>query len=303
MIRLSFIGLLLITWQASIAQKTFKAKGQAQVKVETDISMDQTKAMAKDLAIINAIEGVLGTYVEQETDIALRDGDMSFKIRGNTKVRGDWLKTDKETYTEDPVEVKNPNGRGTLTELYVTCKINGLVREIIKPKLAFKSVALNCPQPECRTATYYNNESFYLNFNSPSNGYLSVYIVESDVVYRLLPYSSMTDPYFDAIQVQADKDYIFFSASDNHDYFADFPPSLVDEIEMSTDHDKEDLELYVVFSIDPFSKPILQEGIVLQSGSLPKSLSKVQFDEWITNNRIYNPSFNYNILSLQIVRN
>ena len=192
------------------AQKKFNAQGSAQVKIENNMSKDMATSKAKNLAIINAIESVLGTYVEQETNINIEDGETNFQIIGNTKVKGEWIKTTKETYSENLTESKNAKGKGTTTDTWITCEIKGNVRELTKPKLAFEATSLNCPESICRTTTFYNDESFYLNFISPSSGYLSIYLEEDDIVYRLLPYSGMDNSYNDAIKVTADKSYIFF---------------------------------------------------------------------------------------------
>lgn len=282
------------------AQKKFNTKGKAQVKIEDTWSKEETREKVRQLAKINAIEQVFGTYVEQETNIDIEDGNISFKILGTTRVKGEWLKTKNESFNEDLREVKSK--AGVTMEIWITCKIEGVVREIVKPKLAFISEALNCRQPACRTSRYIDGEPFYLRFKSPSNGFLSVYIVEGDMVYRLLPYHEMVAPYVDAVPVQYDKEYVFFAQSEKHDYFDGFPYSRIDEIEMETDVDREYLQLYVVFSNEKFSKPILNQGKVIHEGSLPKSLSSTKFEEWIVQNRIYNVGFNYRILNLEIVK-
>lgn len=296
----SLLSLLILTSTYSLAQKKFNAKGEAQVKVEDKRSKAETKEKVLQLAKINAIENVLGTYVEQETNIDLEDGEFSFKILGTTRVKGEWLKTKSQKFSEDLKEVKTKFGKST--EIWITCKIEGVVREIVTPKLAFITNALNCPQPECRTTRFLDGESFYLYFKTPSDGYLSVYIVEEDVVYRMLPYQEMAAPYIDAVPVQFDKNYIFFAQSKEHNYFSDFHYSKIDEIGMETNVEKEYLKLYIVFSKEKFSKPILKDGIVINDGSLPKSLSAKKFDEWIVQNWIYNAAFNYEILNLEIVK-
>ena len=85
------------------SQKKFKTKGTAQVKMEGDLSKEGTRSKAKQLATVNAIENVLGTYVEQETNIDIEEGETSFKIIGNSKVKGEWIKTDKLGFKEDLV--------------------------------------------------------------------------------------------------------------------------------------------------------------------------------------------------------
>lgn len=299
-IHYTIFSLILFLSINTYAQKKFSTKGEAQMKVEDTWSKEETKEKVRHLAKINAIERVFGTYVEQETNINIEDGDIRFKIVGNTRVKGEWLKTKNESFREDPRQIR-AEGK-TITEIWITCKIEGTVREIVKPKLTFIANALNCPQAECRTAKYLDGESFYLHFKSASNGFLSLYIVEGDQVYRLLPYQEMVTPYVDAVPVQYDKEYVFFAQTSTHDYFDDFPYSRIDEIVIETALDREYLQLYVVFSREKFSKPMLNKGKVIANGSLPKSLSTKKFEEWITKNRIYNAGFNYRKLNLEIVK-
>ena len=294
------ILILGLTTGQAFSQKKFNTKGEAQVRIESNMSKEDARNKARELAKVNAIENVLGTFVEQETTIDVSEGETSFKIIGNNKVKGEWIKTKDEDFQEDNRNVKGEFGNET--EIWITCKISGTVREIVKARLAFEAVSLNCPQEMCRTTRYYDGEPFYLNFVTPSKGFLSVYVVDTENAYRLLPYQEMSNAYADAIPVKADMKYVFFSQNPDHDYFTDFPPSLVDELIMETDLDKEYMQLYVVFSREPFSKPILNQGKKLEKGSLPKSLSLTRFEEWIQNNRIYNQEFNYEILNLDIVK-
>ena len=299
---LSFVLVLILGLapQLTFSQKKFNTRGEAQVRVENNMSKEDARNKARELAKVNAIENVLGTFVEQETTIDVSEGETSFKIIANNKVKGEWIKTKDEDFKEDNRVIKGEFGNET--EIWITCKISGTVREIVKARLAFEAVALNCPQEMCRTTRYYDGEPFYLNFVTPSKGFLSIYVVDTENAYRLLPYQEMGNVYADAIPVKADMKYVFFSQKPGHDYFTDFPPSLVDELIMETSLDKEYMQLYVVFSRDPFSKPILNQSKKLEEGSLPKSLSITRFEEWIQNNRIYNSEFNYEILNLEIVK-
>jgi len=283
----------------NFAQKKFKAKGESQIRIEDNMSKEDARQKARELAIVNAIENELGTYVEQETNIDISQGQTSFKIIGNNRVKGEWLETDDEEFKEDVRLAEKKQNKEF--ETWLTCKISGTVREILKPKLAFQYQALSCPQSNCRTTDFKSGEQFYLYFRTPSRGYLSIYAVQDDgMVYRLLPYSDMTTPYEDAVPVKSDLEYIFFSKQSAHNYFPDFALNRIDEMILETSKSKEYMQMYVVFSTDKFSKPLLNAGRQVQQGILPKSLSKEQFEEWIQNNRIYNSEFNYEVINLSI---
>ncbi|MFY0628111.1 MAG: hypothetical protein JXR07_17570 [Reichenbachiella sp.] len=297
MIRVPFIILtLFLTNTLSYSQKVFKSKGEAHILMESNQSRDDTKLQAKNEAIINAIENAVGTYIERETNMDLEDGEITFKMVGSTKVKGEWLKTLDIQYEEN---TRSPKGENV--EIWITCKITGNVREIIRPKLNFELESLNCLDKRCRTKEFLNNEDLFIYFKSPSSGFISIYIKEEESVYRLLPYSDMSGEYINSVPVIADKEYIYFSTDEKTDYFDNFSSSRVDELVMSTDAEMEYLTLYVVFSLKPFTKPILQDGKLIEEDySMPKSLSERKFTEWISDNRIHNIDFNYDVVQLRI---
>lgn len=292
-------SLIILCNNISQAQKSIKTSGEAHIKIENTWTYNGAKDRVRELAKINAIENVFGTYVEQESNIKVQDGNTNFRLIASTKVKGEWLETSKEEFSDIVVEPTIKNGA---SERWINCKIKGLIREIVKPKLAFEVETLNGPKKEYRTTTYQNGEQLFLSFKTPSAGFLTVYIVESEKVYRLLPYAEMDDNYIEAVPVIADKEYVFFSQAESHNYFAGFPVNRVDELIMSTYSDREYSQLYVVFSTESFSKPLLKKGETIENLILPKSLSKNQFEKWVKENRIYNSDFNYQIVNLEIIK-
>ena len=62
------------------------------------------------------------------------------------------------------------------------------------------------------------------------------------------------------------------------------------------------MQLKVIFSNDPFNKPILTTDNTTDRVILPKSLTKDQFEKWFNNNRIYNPIFFYKTINLEIIK-
>jgi hypothetical protein len=70
------------------AQRIRKAEGQAQVKVERNMTREETQKKAVELAKINAIENEFGTYVEQQATLTVESGVSDFYVVGSTKVKG-----------------------------------------------------------------------------------------------------------------------------------------------------------------------------------------------------------------------
>ena len=269
------------------AQKKVKSSGEATIKIEDNMSKKEALAKAKELAIVNAIEQAFGSYVEQEANLKVEDGQESFHLVGAVKVKGEWISTSKESSEEFVVERDGTN------ELWIKYSISGIVREIVRAKANFHVQSLNCPQQVCRTNDFIDGESLYVHFKTPTNGNLTIYLANEQEAYRILPYQEMGNEYINAVPVVADKDYIFFS--DKHDYFQNFPPTLVDELEMYAEKDIERMEMYIIYSSGDFSKPLLESDTEVEKdgSTTPKSLSMARFQQWLTHNKAFSDNFGY----------
>jgi hypothetical protein len=126
----------------------------------------------------------------------------------------------------------------------------------------------------------------YLFFQSPVDGYLSVYVDEGDITYRILPYVTMIDEYRGGVFVEGDKEYLFFSKKDNP-----YKSSIVDEIEMYTNKKIEYNQVYIVFAEEKFVKPVLDQNPEVDGRILPKSLNSKEFQFWLSENRAVIESF------------
>ncbi len=283
-----------------------KASGTALFKLEEDMSMDDLKNKLRRQAIINAIEREYGTYVTQESFVDIDDGNTQFRIFGKTIIRGEWLKTTSEDFKEEMRKIKD--GRRKKHELWMSLKIVGKVRELSQPDVQFNFFTSNCKKDVCKTSFFENGESMYFHFNSPVDGYLSIYTVEAkgtgiddNQAFRLLPYKNMPAKFNNAVPIMADKNYIFFDPNTENDLFENFSNFLIDEMVMLTEKDEEFVELYLVFSAEEFTKPSLTN---IESGlkyETPKSLQASSLTNWLENNRMNNENFYYRQVKLKIV--
>ena len=268
---------MLILYHVHFGQKIEKTNGSAQVKLEDDMTLKETRLQAEHLAMIDAIEKVFGTYVEQQTDMFIEDGKTAYNIIGTTKVKGDWIETTSIDFKEHMELETGKYGKQNVK--YITCNIRGKVRESL-PKADIEFVVLNCPDKSCRTTDFFDGEQLYLYFKSPVDGYVSVYVDEGDFTYRLLPYVIMGENYQSGVFVKADTEYLFFSDQSNP-----FQEAAVDEIEMFTNKNIEYNTIYVVFAEDKFVKPRLSQKQEVDGRILPKSLMSDDFQQWLTGNR------------------
>jgi hypothetical protein len=272
-----FFGLILSSRSAT-GQKIKRAEGEAQVKVERNMTREQTQQKAVELAKVNAIESVFGTYVEQQTNITVESGKSDFYIIGSTKVKGIWIREIDRKLTE---EYREENGQyGPEKILWITCRIKGEVKQAT-PHPAIEYQVRNCIYPTCRTASFNSGEQLYLWFKSPVDGYLSVFLDDGSMVYRLLPYSDMMNT--NSFMIESDEGYLFFSPEATKGLQSGEKP---DEIELYTLGKKENNLLILVFSTNPFFKPGLDKELVEANRfMLPKSLLKGKFEEWLSDNR------------------
>jgi hypothetical protein len=260
------------------AQKIRRAEGEAQIRVESNMTREQAQQKAVELAKVSAIENVFGTYVEQQTNITVESGKSDFYIIGSTKVKGIWIREIDRKFSEEYREEKG--GYGTEKILWITCQIKGEVKQAT-PRPAIEYQVRNCNYPTCRTFRFQSGEQLYLWFKSPVDGYLSVFIDDGSMVYRLLPYSDLMNT--NSFEVKGDKGYLFFSPDSTEGLQ---PSEKPDEIELYTLQKKESNRLILVFSTNPFFKPGLNKELIEANRYiLPKSIEKGKFEEWLSNNR------------------
>jgi hypothetical protein len=294
--------LCLFFLKSVVAQKIKDASGMAFFRLEEDMSRDELKDKLRHHAIINAIEREFGTYITQESFVDIDDGNTEFRIFGKTFIRGEWLQTTSEAFTEEIREVKE--GRKNKKELWLGLKIEGKVRQLTRPDIEFTYFTSNCPNKNCQTAIFENGQPLYLFFSAPVAGYLTVFSVEDDESYRLLPYRNMPAEYRQAVPVKADQQYVFFSSDKKNNTFEDFSELLIEEMIMVAEEEKEYVELVLVFSTDEYIKPGLTQTIAEdnQPYEIPLSLPTATLKEWLEINRINSENFYYKQLNLKIVK-
>jgi hypothetical protein len=145
---------------------------------------------------------------------------------------------------------------------------------------------LNCPETICRTETFYHDESLFLQFTSPIDGYLSVFLDDGQNTWRLLPYSSMAEDktFQNYVMIKADKPYIFFDKN-GEDYFPGFTTDgflIIKETPKTIEYN----DLIILFSANEFYKPILNESFTDEKGWIfPKSIESRIFEKWLADCR------------------
>ena len=276
---LFFIFLFCLT---SFAQKTKTATGEALLRQESNMTIDDVKREAMERAKIDAIEKTFGsaiiqgnrTLIKNQTTGKKVETKMVFNTIADSYVNGEWLKT----LSGPDYEVINRAG-----EIWYKCTIKGKIRELVAPKISFKVYTLDCPELKCKTEEFLEDENLYLYFKSPVNGYINIFLDDGKDTYRLLPYKNSSR--VNHFPVKADKEYIFFSAS--HDYLNE--KHNIDEQVLYAESQSDLNKIYVIFSAQYFTKPLLEDKThellspedIAAGYSLPKSISSEGFQYWL----------------------
>jgi hypothetical protein len=291
--------LLASSLSEGFGQKIYVAKGTAKIKMEAHLSRLETRDIAREQARHNAIETIFGTYVAKDAYVDIQDGSTDVSIKATSELKGEWLKTTREEFFEETKKVKNDGE--TTQEIWIVCELEGKVREFETPPPSFTFATSNCPDLTCETTDFASGESLYVTFETPEEGFLSIYLTDDETAYRILPYQEMPETYLHNVPVKADEQYVFFNVDQSLKYFEDFSYFMTDEIYLETTKSQEFLKLYVIFSPKPFKKPILDiSNESSESFETPKTLSKKNFEVWVQDYRIYDTEFYYQTRNVRV---
>lgn len=234
--------------------------------VPENISLSQAKLTALDRAKIQAIEEKFGTVVSQSnsTIIQNENGNTNSKFLsfGGSQIKGEWIET-----IEQPEYIIETNDG--ITVISVTVK--GKIKSISRSKIDFEvRVLRNGTGSDFESSEFKNGNDLYVYFQSPVDGYLSVYLVDEENAFCLLPYKRQRDGIF---KIEANKEYILF----NKKVAGNFSPQIIDEYVMNCGALPESNMIYVLFSQNKFNKTV-DKDIERYS---PRVIPLDKFHQWI----------------------
>ena len=271
------------------AQKVQKVSGEYTYYAPTSVSLDQARQIALDRAKIQLIADEFGTVVSSTniTRIANTNGtsDIQMTTLGESEVKGEWI----ETIGEPKYEIGYENDM-----LYVKVSISGKIREIVSASIDIKAKLLrNGTEDKFVSEEFRSGDDMYLSFQSPVDGYLTVYLYDGDdSVYCLLPYQRQS---VGQIPIQANKRYVFFSCDESQS----ISPNMVDEYTLTCDKELELNRLYVIFSPNLFSKAVDSQS---DATSTPRMLGFSEYQKWLSNSRMRDTQMSLNIINLTITK-
>jgi hypothetical protein len=274
-----FLILILIINKIN-SQEIIKVKGSCKIRIESSISLDATKKQVLECAKKNAIEGAFGSKIITneiaETKNITQNQDIQSKSTynsiSNTEVSGEWIETIGEPVYK---RITGENG-----DEFIECIVEGKARALKKISVNFEAFPIaKVSDLKTKTISFNNNQDLYFYFKSAKDGFINIYLNDNINVYQLLPYKTSS---FINYPVKADIDYFFFQSQTK-----DGMKEAVDELSVSTNEQVEQNTIIVLFSIQPFDKPILINDNSNLSKSdkdngfeMPKYLSVSKFIEF-----------------------
>lgn len=245
--------------------------GEYTYVVPENVNLDKAKYIALERLKIQLIEEEFGATVSQSNSTLIKNNngksDVDFVLIGGSEVNGEWIET---------IGTPRYNIYYEKDMLIVSVKAKGRIREIISTAVDVKSLVLrNGIEDRFESDTFKSGDDLYISFQSPTNGYLVVYLVDTEQrAFCLLPYQNMKEGFFN---VEANKRYVLFSTQTAASELKPY----VDEYTMTCTHDQEINQLYVIFSTSPFVKAIDDK----LEKEFPRELSNEDFQKWLAKYR------------------
>lgn len=251
----------------AVAQKTERVTATYTYYAPEEVSIAEARRVALQRAQLQAIADAFGTIVTQTNATTVKNengkSDVSLLSLGASEVKGEWLRTDGEP----EYEIAYEDGM-----LAVTVRVKGVIREIVNAAVDFQArVLCNGTEDRFEQDRFRNGDDLYLSFQSPVDGYLTVYLLDAEgTAYCLLPYRGDTGG---RVAVKGNRRYVFFSVDD----VPAEERGMVDEYVMTCGNREELNQIYVIFSPQLFTKAVDYAGEGLQ----PRELPYEEFQQWL----------------------
>lgn len=246
----------------------------------------ECERLAAEQARIDALAKKFGTIVSQDilqADRIVGNREQNdFLALSATEVKGEWIADEGKPEYEYSRDAKE--------NLIVTCRIKGKAKEISNEAAAFDALVLrNGTRKANADNRFRDGDDMFLYFNTPVNGFLSVFLEDEEgKVYLLLPYPKDTRT---RVAVKKDTEYIFFSP----DHVGDQIGADVEEVYLTGSDHTEYNRVFVVFSPEYFSRPVMDA-----SQGLPVMKSE-EFNKWLIKSRRNDSRMNVKSMNLQIM--
>lgn len=251
------------------SQETRTVNGDYTYYTTESTSIEEAKRIALDRAKIQAIADVFGTTISQSatTTISTQNSksETHFFLIGVSDIKGEWI----ETLSEPIYSVKFEP-----PIISVNCKVKGKIREILQPEIEFEAKALkNGLTDSYESDDFKDGDDLYLHFKASSSGNIVVFLVQSETVYRLLPYKR---DHIKEYAIEGGKDYVFFSKS-----YGGLSNTNIDEYELFADSEIDSANILILYTPNVIGST---DGVT-DIYDEPLSMNFDAFNKWLIKKR------------------
>lgn len=286
---LFFCGVALM----ATAQKIVSVSGEYTYYAPSYMSLDEAKQAAILQTKLHVLEAKFGTLINSTTTLILKNTKgINISSRTDVKtlsiheVKGEWIEDTRIPEQEVLTDKSMPN------ELIIHTRVWGKAREIVGNRASIEVSLLRRPYKGAVSETFKSGEDFFLYFKSPTSGFLTVHLLDTDEnkAYCLLPNDSRGN-----VRIENNKENIFFK--DTMRYYLP-KDSLKSIYEFTTEYPVIYNHISVVFSPNEFHKPNDQQII----SSVPGELSLDKYYEWLVRCKARDPQMIDKLITVQIVQ-
>lgn len=281
--------LLLGFYFLALANTAFAAdivsvKGESTYYDDGNHSRVECMKLALEQAKIDALAKKFGTVVSQDimqADRIVGNSERNdFLLLSSTEVRGEWIADEGEPEYKFEHDA-NEN-------LIVTCIVKGKAKPIDNDSAQFNSLVLrNGTDSRNADINFNDGDSMFLDFQGSVDGFVAVFLEdEQKNVYKLLPYH---DDQRTRFPVKKNLRYVFFSPDSAQ------KGENVDELVLTAPYNPEYNRVYVLFSPNQFSTPVMNQD----PGQLPWMNSE-DFSKWLIKIRKNDSSMGMKAMNLII---
>lgn len=285
--RLLLLLLLILPVSLCRASDIVSVQGESTYYDDGTKSKVECMRLAAEEARIDALARKFGTIVSQDImqsdRIQGRREQNDFLALSSTEVKGEWIADEGEPEYEFSHDAK--------ANLIVHCKVKGKAKEISNAATPFEAGVLrNGTDVRNADNLFRDGDDMYLYFRSSSDGFLSVFLEDEEGnVLLLLPYPRDSKT---RVPVKRDRDYVFFSREKGREDGND--SSTVEEMIMTAPDRVEYNRVYVLFSPENFSRPVMDSG-----AGLPVMRSS-EFNKWLVKTRRNDPKMGVKAMNIRI---
>ena len=255
------------------AQQTKTVRGEYTYHAPENVTLEESKRTALERVKIQLIADEFGTVMAQTNTTFMENTDggssVNFQSLVASEVKGEWVETIGEPRYDISYEQEM---------LVVKVRVEGRIREITTAKVGFVArILCNGTEDRFERSDFKQGDKLYLSFTSPTDGYLAVYLLDTNRdAYCLLPYPGDADG---KVFVEHGNRYVFFSIDKKTQSKKDTTP--VHEYQMTCEKGIESNFIYIIFSPNAFTKASDTETCE----ELPRMLPLADFQNWLSSCR------------------